>query len=399
MPSDWESAQFSDLAERMVRRVNPEDFGDRPYIGLEHIGEGSLGLLGLGDSRKIVSTSQVARKGEIVFGKLRPYFRKVVRAPREVIVTGEAWVIAAKPGVDLGFLFYAVANPAFVDRLSMASTGTRMPRAVWDVAESAVLPVPPPGEQRRVAAVLEALDDKIELNRKMNQTLEEMAQAIFKSWFIDFDGHDPADLVDSELGPIPPGWAVRSIYDLCGVIYGAPFKSKFFNDEGVGRPLIRNRDLKTQDPGKFTTEAHPKETLVQPGDILASMDAEFRPYTWTGPDSLLNQRVCAFRAKEHVPPAVLFRLLQRPLAYWERAKVGTTVIHLAKKDIDTIRLSIPSPETLAQIGTVLTPLLERTVQAALESRTLANLRDTLLPKLLSGKIRVPEAEKQVEAAL
>jgi type I restriction enzyme, S subunit len=265
-----------------------------------------------------------------------------------------------------------------------------------DVYTKKVL-LPPVPEQRRIAGVLGALDDKIELNRKMNRTLEEMAQALFKSWFIDFDGHD--DLVDSELGPIPKGWEVSSVYDFAKVIYGAPFKSKLFNEDGEGLPLIRNRDLKTQKPGKYTTEQNSKAHLVRPGDVLVSMDAEFRPYIWLGAESLLNQRVCAFVPKAESNLAYVYHAIRDPLLTWERGKVGTTVIHLGKRDIDTIKVIQPPEDRLERYGKAAGPIIEKIVLTAQETNSLTQLRDTLLPKLISGEIRVPEAEEAAEAAL
>src|SRR5207245_11439815 len=113
---------------------------------------------------------------------------------------------------------------------------------------------------KAIAAALGALDDKIELNRRMNATLEAMARALFQSWFVDFDpvrakldgrqpiGLDPAtgalfpnEFQNSELGPIPKGWRVSSVYEIADVIYGAPFASSLFNSEKLGEPLIRIR--------------------------------------------------------------------------------------------------------------------------------------------------------------
>ena len=144
-----------------------------------------------------------------------------------------------------------------------------MPSLNQGVIQRMPIVLPPLGEQRAIAHILGTLDDKIELNRRMNETLEEMARAIFKSWFVDFDpvrakveGRDPdlpkhlADFFpdrfeDSEVGEIPAGWNVRDIYQAAQVIYGAPFKSALFNSEKNGLPLIRIRDLATHAPMIF----------------------------------------------------------------------------------------------------------------------------------------------------
>ena len=176
--------------------------------------------------------------------------------------------------------------------------------------------VPPLAQQRAIAATLSVLDLKIDLNRRMNETLEEMARAIFKDWFVDFGptrakaaGREPYlapelwDLfphaLDDEDRPV--GWTEASIYEFSEVVYGAPFASKQFNSENIGVPLIRIRDLATHAPGVSTEQVHKKGHMIEPGDIVVGMDGEFRLYIWKGPKAWLNQRVCHFEPKPGIP--------------------------------------------------------------------------------------------------
>ena len=280
------------------------------------------------------------------------------------------------------------------------------------------VPLPPLHEQRAIANILGSLDDKIELNRRMNQTLEQMARALFKSWFIDFDpvrykqqrrgegqagqGEDiharfahlfPSSFQDSPLGPIPEGWMVDSIYGVCDVAYGAPFKSALFNEDGDGIPVLRIRDLATHTPKTFTTEEHPRGQFVEPGNVVAGMDGEFRAHIWEGPTSWLNQRVCKFIPNEGVPRGYLRLAIEKQLAFFEQSKTGTTVIHLGKRDIDAFRMIVPPASVFHAFAEMTDPLIERALTNAQELRLLAETRDALLPKLLSGEIRVPEAER------
>jgi type I restriction enzyme S subunit len=264
--------------------------------------------------------------------------------------------------------------------------------------------------QDAVAATLGALDDKIELNRKMNATLEAMARALFRDWFVDFGPtrakmEARAPYLSPDLWPLfpnrldaegkPEGWEVRSVYDFANVVYGAPFASKQFNTDSSGIPLIRIRDLATHEPGVWTEEAHPKGHLIEPGDLVVGMDGEFRLYVWKGAPAWLNQRVCHFEPRPGVPTAFLAEALIEPLAFFERGKVGTTVIHLGKGDIDTFRLLHPGTELLSAFGEIAGSLIDATVKNATESRTLAQTRDLLLPRLMSGELRVAEAERLV----
>ena len=310
--------------------------------------------------------------------------------------------------IDARFLLYAFLGTQFQETLrSRTVHGSTVDRLL--LTEMGSFPIEIPiniDEQRAIAHILGTLDDKIELNQRMNETLEEMARVLFKSWFVDFDpirakmeGRDtglppdvaalfPDRLVDSELGEIPEGWKVNRMEDVATAIYGAPFASKRFNELGTGFPLIRIRDLATHNPGVFTDEQHPKGKLINPGDIVVGMDGEFRAHIWKGPMAWLNQRVCHFKPYVGVPRTFLFESLIGPLADFERSKVGTTVIHLGKTDIDSIKLSFPTKAVLDTFAQLTEPLVERVVANAAESHTLAALRDTLLPELMSGESRV-----------
>ncbi len=249
-------------------------------------------------------------------------------------------------------------------------------------------------EQHRIAAVLRSLDDKVESNRSLAKTLEEIAAALFKARFVDFVDHD--DLVESEIGPIPRGWGVGSAYQVADVTYGRPFKSALFGDEGV--PLIRIRDLAGDEPSVRTPEQREDARLVTAGDILVGMDGEFRAHLWSGPDAWLNQRVCAFDPRAGVSKVFLLEAIKRPLAFFEATKSGTTVIHLGKRDIDTFRVVLPPDSVMQEFAGSVDPLLSTATALRLESRTLVSLRDALLPRLISGEIRVPKTALEVEAA-
>jgi len=271
-------------------------------------------------------------------------------------------------------------------------------------------------EQRAIAHILGTLDDKIEMNRLMSETLEAMARALFKSWFVDFDPvrakadgrwrrgqslpglpahlYDlfPSRLVDSPLGEIPEGWEVESIYKIADVIYGAPFSSAQFNTDKTGKPLIRIRDLINESPGVWTLEVHPKGFKVQAGDILVGMDGEFRAYLWGGDESWLNQRICVFKPKPGWSAALIHNTIIQPLANVEATETATTVIHLGKADIDQFRIVLPAPSVAEQFNIQSQPLYDRIIKSKQESRSLAAMRDTLLPKLISGELRVKDTQ-------
>ena len=182
----WTQVCFADCAKLIKKKNSPSDCVELPYIGLEHIGVGTLSLIGTGNAKDVTSIKSCFRKGDILFGKLRPYFRKVIQERWDGICSTDIWVVRPAEGVDAGYLYYTMASATFIDTASLGSEGTRMPRAKWEHVSRMPITLPPLPEKRAIASILHKLDDKIELNRRMNETLETMARAIFKDWFVDF---------------------------------------------------------------------------------------------------------------------------------------------------------------------------------------------------------------------
>lgn len=263
----------------------------------------------------------------------------------------------------------------------------------------ALVHLPPLDEQRRIAAVLGALDDKIELNRKMNRTLEEMAQAIFKSWFIDFDGHD--DLVDSEIGPVPRGWEVRSLDAIADFLNGAACQKYPATDGEPWLPVIKIRELNQGVTAQTdrATATIPDKWHVRDGDVLFSWSGSLVVKVWTGGPGALNQHLFKVTS-EACPRWFYLSWLQHHLAEFQRiaADKATTMGHIKRHHLNDAKCAVPPADVLAKIGALLEPVVNRQVANELESRTLAELRDTLLPKLISGELRVPEAEDAVGPA-
>lgn len=417
--NDWHEAPIGDLCVGIFDgpHATPKKTMDGPvFLGISNLNNGRLDL------------SDIEHLSEEDFVT---WTRRVTPQPDDVVFSyetrlGEAAIIPDGPRCCLGrrmalmrpdrhkveprFLLYAFLGPCFQEvirsRTIHGSTVDRIPLIDF---QRFPIRVPDLPSQRAIAHILGTLDDKIELNGRMNQTLEEIARALFRSWFVDFDpvhakaaGRNPEGMdaetaalfpdvfVDSEFGEIPEGWEVCDVYTVADVVYGAPFKSVLFNEDGVGKPLIRIRDLATHDPGVFTTEEHPRGYVVQPGDLIVGMDGEFRAHLWRGSPGWLNQRLCCFKPKAEVPRAFVHYSIERLLDFYERAKTGTTVIHLGKSDIDTFRVLVPPEPILRSFGQVVEPMDARVVITAQESRTLAALRNTLLPKLLSGELRIPD---------
>jgi len=247
------------------------------------------------------------------------------------------------------------------------------------------MPIPIPDEtaMKQIVSMLSSLDEKIQVNKAINDNLLEQIQALYKAWFVDYLPFG---------GVKPESWTQSGIYSLANIIYGAPFASKQFNTEGNGKPIIRIRDLKDQQFATYTTQVHPKGYLLQPGDIVVGMDGEFRPYIWGNDEAWLNQRVCVFENKRPNGKAFLYFTIKPLLFAIEQTQVATTVIHIGKKDYDAFEITLPDSSTLDSFDALTSPMITRIVSNSFENKRLAAMRDTLLPKLMSGEIDVSDIQ-------
>ena len=334
-------------------------------------------------------------------------------AERDVAFNQDVKAIVAKDHVDPVFLHYWLESlrPMLNHNIGVTGIGA----GKFDLSFLASLPFPDLGrtEQERLGREADAFDRKIALNAAMNDTLDATARALFRDWFVDFgpvrakiEGRESylapdvwaifPDRLDK--GGKPIDWNAASIYDFAQVIYGAPFASSHFNDQGNGLPLIRIRDLSTHNPNTFTDETHANRRIISPGDLIVGMDGEFRCHLWKGPASLLNQRLCHFRPMDGIPTIFLSEAIAPLLDFYERGKVGTTVIHLSKSDIDTFRIIAPANNILHAFSRLTQPMIKTITANAAQNRQLAATRDALLPRLLSGELRIADAIHLAEAA-
>lgn len=332
------------------------------------------------------------RNGDTIMARITPCLENGKIAKVSVLRDGEVGfgsteyiVFRAIDGVsDADYLYYLICSPLVRNPAikSMVGSSGRQ-RVQTDVVANLDIELPPIEEQRKIGGLLKAIDDKIELNNAINNNLFEQMQALYKAWFVDFEPFG---------GVRPSNWNGTNIYAIANIIYGAPFASKLFNTDGLGKPIIRIRDLKEQAFVTFTTEEHPKGHLIQPGDIVVGMDGEFRPYIWGNEPAWLNQRVCIFESNRPQGKAFVLYTIKPLLNKIEQTQVATTVIHIGKKDFDAFEIILPDEATLDSFDSITAPMIEQIVNNRLQNKRLAVLRDTLLPKLMSGELDVSDID-------
>lgn len=272
------------------------------------------------------------------------------------------------------YLFAVLRSDLIQQEIESLHVGSLIPHFKKSDFDDLKIPIVEPKLQEYIGNLYFDISLKIDLLHRQNKTLEAMAETLFRQWFV-----EEAD----------EGWEEGSIYELIDVIYGYPFSSVYFNEEKRGLPLVRIRDLKNGFSNVYTDEKCDDKYIINCGDLVAGMDGEFKLYIWAGEQSLLNQRLCKFIPKfDFVPQLFVYELMKPHLYYFENVKVGTTVIHLCKADLDDIRSSIPPKDILIKFGEVVNPFYNKLKNNYKQIRILEKLRDTLLPKLMSGEVRV-----------
>jgi type I restriction enzyme S subunit len=317
--------------------------------------------------------------------------------------------------IEGGFLRYWSKGPDFASQLASMMASTDMAPYLSLVDQKRLeISLPPIDEQRAIAHILGTLDDKIELNRWMNETLEAMARALFKSWFVDFDpvrakaeGRDPglpkpladlfpARLVDSELGEIPEGWDVGCVDDEFALTMGQSPPGETYNEVGEGVPFYQGRaDFGSRFPTRRVYCTAPTR-LAKAGDTLISVRAPVGDINMATENCAIGRGVATARHRSGSRSySYQFMLgLEEVFARFEAE--GTVFGSIGKKDFHAISCVIPPRAVIAEFEAMLSPFDSRIDITERESRTLASLRDTLLPKLISGELRVKDAERVVE---
>lgn len=402
--NSWETKTFRQCAELVRNSCQPNEFSNMPYIGLEHIEEGTLRLSEFGNTNDVISTKSRFESGDILFGKLRPYFRKVIRPRFSGLCSTDIMVVRAKQGIDQGFLFYWMASQEFVDTATRGSEGTKMPRAKWDFLQRIEKPIPPLPEQHAIAAILGALDDKIELNRRMNQTLETMAQALFKSWFVDFEPFRDQGMEDSSLGPIPRGWEIAQIENLGDVICGKTPPTRDPSNYGGSIPFITIPDMHNKvfvtSTGGYLTEkgakTQPKKLLPKHA-VCVSCIATPGLVALTSQPSHTNQQINSIICNDSINPFWCYlAMINLRHEIITGGAGGSATLNLNKNEFSKLQVIKPSQAVMWKFHQIVEPFFSRILSNELENIKLADIRDSLLPKLLSGEIRVKDAEKFVE---
>lgn len=252
-------------------------------------------------------------------------------------------------------------------------------------------------EQQSIASILSTIDDKIENNLAINKTLEEMAMALYKHWFVDFGPFQDGEFIESELGLIPKGWEVKSVYDIATYVNGAAFKPSELLDDG--KYVIKISELNggiTKNTGKSNKQVKP-EQIINDGSVLFSWSATLDIFLWDKGEALLNQHIFNVLPNKVLSKEILYFLLKNIIAYFKAiaADRATTMGHIKITHLKETLIAIPNKIIQIEINDRLKPIFDHILENLTENQSLTQLRDTLLPQLISGEVRLKEFREKV----
>jgi len=399
MSSEWSNMPFGNFISLQRGHDLPEQErikGDVPILG-------SFGVTGW-------HNKSLAKAPGLTIGRSGASFGTATYTERDYFPLNTTLYVTDFKGNHPKFAYYFAVQFDF----SSFNSGSAQPSLNRNFVNPVEVRIPPLAEQKIIAHILGTLDDKIELNRKTNETLEAMAKALFKSWFVDFDpvrakaeGRptglpvEISDLFpdlfeDSELGEIPSGWGVGCLNDCCEITMGQSPPGDTYNEDGEGLPFYQGKtDFGFRYPGRRVYCLSPTRQ-ASIGATLISVRAPVGSANIAREVCSIGRGIAALKSRQSADSFIYYLIGTLQGIFESYNSEGTVFGAINGKDLASIQLVVPSTEAIAAFNSQCLPMDDSIQSNTLETEHLTTIRDTLLPKLISGEIRIPDAEKMLE---
>ena len=301
------------------------------------------------------------------------------------------WTIINADKIDPKFLFYSICKRDFASM----NVGSAVPSMTVSILNDIQISYPKNlADQRRIASILSSLDRKIELNNKINADLEEMAQAIFKNWFVDFEPFKDGKFVDSELGMIPEGWKVGTLTEIASYMNGLAMQKYPPENNEDSLPVLKIKELGQGFCGTDSDRCScniKDECKIHNGDVIFSWSGTLLVDVWCGGDCGLNQHLFKVTSKDYPKWFYYYWTKHHLQEFIHIAKdKAVTMGHIKRGHLEEALVAIPDNHSMEKAHELFEPILSKMISLRLESSRLSLLRDTLLPRLMSGELEISE---------
>ena len=395
MTENWQDCFVADIASSVKNALVGGPFGSnlvsRDYVatGIPVIRGQNMGKRWINGDFVFVSNEKAkqlspntARPGDLIFTQRGTLGQVAIVSaqPHDVYIISQSQMklTVNDEKVDSLFLYYVFKSPEQQeqDYIIRNAIQTGVPHTNLEHLRTTPLFLPPLPEQRAIAGILGALDDKIELNRRMNRTLESMARAVFRQWFVESEEND---------------WEEKSLDEIADFLNGLALQKFPAGEGGNYLPVIKITQLRkndTKDADKASPNI-PAEYIIEDSDVLFSWSGSLEVVVWCGGKGALNQHLFKVTSKQY-PKWFYYYWTKYHLPDFQEIAAGkaTTMGHIQRHHLRDAKVLVPSDKELQEMGKIMSPILEKIISNEKESRTLASLRDTLLPKLMRGEVRV-----------
>ena len=402
--SEWKKTIISDVADFNICSVN-KDF---KFDVIEYIDTSSVEKGQLTNTQEILLKEAPSRakrriqKNDILISSVRPnleHYYFVDNCKENTVVSTGFVVITPKEETYPYFLYCLLTTEQYTQYLTQVANShtSTYPSFNPEVIENSILSIPDYQEQKRIADVLFFLDAKIENLRRQNKTLEQIAQTLFKNWFIDFEFPNAIGkpyqssggaMFTSAIGDIPEGWKAGRLGDVARVINGRAYKQTEFKQEGT--PIVRIQNLTGKGSTVYSDLTLYEDKYISAGDLIYAWSATFGSYIWRGVKSIYHYHIWKLDCFSTLFKYYLHIHLQRVSDSVKSQGTGSIFTHITKTLMENQDLYIPDERTMKKWDAVVNPVFDKIMTNFNQIETLTKTRDALLPKLMSGQLRIKE---------
>ncbi len=372
---DWKPTLLGKIGKDIRNTYKPNKEISVPYIGYEHIDQQTLLLIGIGKSNETQSDKKKFKSGDIIFGTLRPYFRKVIIPKFDGVCSTDLAVIRANDGYNQNFLYYILASQPLIDYADVSSNGTKMPRAKWNVLAKTEWLVPKLPNQHRIASILAAYDDLIEVNNQRIKLLEETARELYKEWFVRlrFPGYKKAKFVKG----VPEGIGeVKYFKDFIKLNRGFDLPEEKIKEGNY--PVIASTSIK----------GYHNQFKVKGPIITTGRSGTLGTVLFVNQDGWpLNTSLYVKDFKGNEPLYVYYTL---KLLDFESFNSGAGVPTLNQNHLHKLKMWVADESLQKKFKLMVEPMFQKVEILRQQNTQLRQIRDRLLPRLISGKLEVKD---------
>lgn len=298
-----------------------------------------------------------------------------------------------KDQVNLLFILYSLTTiDAQKYFITHATSSGGQANISPDIVKNFTIKLPSYIIQSEIVGILSSLDAKIETNNKLNEKLEEMAQAIFKSWFVDFEPFKDKPFHDTELGMIPEGWEVVSLCDIANFTNGLAMQKYRPNDDEAYLPVLKIKELRQgfcDDTSEICTNDISEDYIAEDGDVIFSWSGTLLVDIWCGGECGVNQHLFKVTSEDYNKWFYYYWIKKHLEEFIRIAKdKAVTMGHIKREHLRNALVVVPDKKTMHNADKIFSPIINRIIESRIESQRLASLRDTLLPRLMSGEIKI-----------